>query len=770
MRFRPLYLALIVLLLCGANFAWAQLLPFGEDKLPTVTFTENYTDTVISGPFGYESVPDSSLSFTLTASMKNVVVEDMIPADGSGIFTLNAGNLALSLNLMDAVQTQTTTGYTVYTWIWTVPDEDTGEPVTFGTVTFQYNAAKDLKVTASFADNPSEYSIYAAEEAYADEVLEDLTAKNITFSVGAYGFENITLYINGTATTFDQTVGSGDDQQTFTGLAKVRLTGLIDKDLPVLKITSPAVRATVTELPATLTGTWTDAHGIFQIEVQLNDGVFEPATLAGNGWNISLPDLLVGANTVTVRATDIDGHVTQATRTFNYSLMSNLTVTVAGDAGGKVTSSFFNPLNFDPAKNAPKSVTKQKEGTSLVVVASAGPTAVFDGWTSNKDALTDAQKASARLSFKHEPNLILTAHFKLNPFTPVKGRYTGLGLGPSVAGTALFSMTLNTNGTFTGSLKVGAVNLPLKGKFSNEGHYTASISSGKITYAVDLALNVSGIGERKITGTIVGGAVNVTVDSDLSPFDGKALKATQVGTYNVILPPLTGQADPYPAGIGFGRVTVAASGTVKFVGRLGSGTSLTASSRLSTDGEWPFFALLYGKKGVIAGTASFDLTAPESDVTGAFNWFKPADVKPGAVFPESFSGQSSLIGALYTKPLAGQRVMLEANGGLGQLTLDAPATIGAVPLPALQATLDASLGLNHKLTATAAGGSAVTTAQAAFNAGTGIFSGNFMEGTVKRTVQGIVVPGPKVNRAAGYFLRAPRSGAVNLLPPPPPSP
>jgi len=765
-RFRPFHLAILVLLLCGANFAWAQLLPFGDDKLPTVSFSENYTDTLVPGPFGYDQIPDTSLSFTLTTSMKGVVVTDMLPADGTGTLALSAGNLALSLAVGDAVQTQSA-GNTILTWTWTEPDPDTGEPVTFGTVSLQYNT-KDLKLTVNFADHPSEFSIYAAEEAYSDEELDNISSKNLTFSVGPYGMENITLYISGTASTFDQTVSPGtDDEQTFTGLAKVRLTGVIDKDFPAIRTNTPVARSTVTELPATASGSWTDAHGIFQIEVQVNDDPYLPATLDGANWTASLPTLKVGANTINVRATDIDGHVTTTpNRSFNYSLMSNLTVTADGNAPGKVSSSFFNPLTFDPTKAAPKSVTKQKEGSSLVVTATPAATAVFDGWTSNK-TLTAAQMASPRLSFTHEPNLGLTAHFLINPFIPVKGRYTGLGLAPSVAGTALFSATLNSNGTFTGSLKVGVVNLLLKGKFSNTGHYTASISSGKITYAIDLALNVSGTGDQKITGTIVGGAVNVNIDSDLSPFNAKTAPATQVGTYNAILPPADNQAAPYPVGVGFGRVTVAASGTVKFVGRLGSGTAITASARLSSKGKWAFFASLYAKQGVIAGLAAFDLTATDSDVTGAFNWFKPADAKPGKLFPESFSGQSNLTGAKFAKPAAGQRLMLDPDG-LGQLKLDAPATTTPVALPALQVTLDASLGINHKLTATAASGAAVTTAQATFNAGTGVFSGNFMEGTVKRTFQGIVVPGPKVNHAAGYFLRAPRSGAVNLLPPPTP--
>ncbi|MEQ1862525.1 MAG: hypothetical protein ABMA13_21610 [Chthoniobacteraceae bacterium] len=735
--------------------ARAQTLPFGSAFLPTFSFTERYTDTVVLGDFEYEQRPDSALVVNARVSMKDVVVADLTAEDSA--LVVNVANLQFYLSLVDAEQTVAGT-YTVYTWPLTSISPYTGEDLSVGSVVLQYNAT-ELKLTINADDAPQDFSLYALQAAGSEETIED-GALVLNFSVGPYGMDGVTLYMRGTASVFDKTVGTGDSAQTFYGLAKVNLTGGIDTDAPKVVITYPTPRGTITDRPITATGWFTDSHGILAIEAQVDGGDWLPGEVAVDGkWSVPGIELRPGANDVRVRATDLDGHYGSATVRCYFSARSNLTVAAAGDSAGRITSALFPPIIFDPSAAAPSVVTKQMDGASLVISAVPGPSSVFDGWTTNK-TLTAAQLASPRLGFKHQPNMVLTAKFLINPFTPVKGYYNGLATAALPENSGFFAVTLAGNGGFSGSLKLGALTLKLKGQFSNTGRFAKQIRVRRVDYTVDLTLNVTGTGARQITGTVTGGNVNVTIVASLSPFDKNANPALQAGTYNVIIPPDPAQPALYPAGIGFGRVTVTPAGHVRFIGRTGTGPTFNAAARLSANGEWPFFGALYAKRGSIRGVVAFDLANPAHDLSGSLAWFRPANVPGIPVHPEGFSGQSTMLGAKHTRPLSGQRLFLGPSSGEGNLTLNAPAN-GA--LPVLQATLATTLGIDNRFTF-GAPPAPIDGVQTSVNPVTGFFTGRFTEnGTLVRS-SGIVV-GRKLSRAAGFFRRGLRTGAVEIVAP-----
>lgn len=751
----------LAVLLCTAVSVRAQSLPFGDAFLPTFTFTETYTDTIVLGDFGYEQVPDGALSASARVSMKGVVVEDMF-AEGQ-LLVITAGNLQFNLDFASAEPSEAG-GYKILTWPLTTTEPTTEEEVSVGSVVLKYNAS-ELRVAITASHVPTLYSIYAAQEAGSDETL-DASPIVMSLSVGPYALDQVLLYVSGTATVFDKAVGTGDEAQSFFGLARVSLGGVIDAMPPSVKITYPKppfghIIYTVTDRPLTAVGTCTDTYGVAGVDVQLNDGAFQPAVVADGKW--TAPGLLpiAGKNHIVIRCTDQDGHVNTLHSWFFLSLESSLNIDGAGNAPGKVMSDFFPTLSYDPSLPSPKVSVKKKEGASLVVTAVPGPTAVFDGWTSNR-TLTPAQLAAPKLSFKHQPNMTLTAHFLLNPFTPVKGRYNGLVAGAASGGNGFFSATLASNGTFTGSFQSGTVSLKLKGKFSNTGRYTKTMKVGGVEYLVDLTLNVTGSGAQQITGTVKGGAVDAAVTSARATFDKLKNPAPQAGVYNVIIPPLPGQPATYPAGIGFGRVTVSPSGAARFIGRTGTTPSFNAAAQLSADGKWPFFCALYGRRGSISGLVSFDLSDPAHDLAGTLAWFKPVNVPNIPVYLEGFSGQSTLLGAKFTPAVLGQRLFLNATGGAGTLGIDAPATSVR---GALHAAFAATLGTDNRLAVTVPGGAPVAALQTSLNPLTGMIAGSFTEGAVVLKFVGMVA-GQKLNRAAGFFRRDTRTGAVEILPAP----
>lgn len=757
-------IALSVFVLIASAPTRAQDLPFGDGFLPTLSYSESYLDTVVLGDFGFEQVATGSMSINLRVSMKDVVVEELI-ADGNSL-AFSAGNLQLDLSLSDAELTESG-GYQIYTWRLLSINPSTGEEFESATIELKFNDA-ELRVAMSFSGAPGDYSLYATQQAGLEEEIED-AAQVFDFSIGPYGLEQSLLYISGTSSVFDKTVGTGDEQQEFFGLAKVNLTGLMDSVLPLVTVDSPTHNARWNQRPATIHGKATDRFGIARVEVQISNFPLEtpstdpwvPTSVGLDTWSLSGVNFTAGKVRIRARSIDQNGLVSKVfARDFFFSSVSDLTVTAEGTAPGRITSGFFAPLVFDPAQPAPSSVTQQPEGKSLVVTAVPAVGSVFDGWTSDK-TLTDKQKASARLSFKHFPNMTVTARFIPNPFIPVKGRYNGLASGAMPASNGFLVVTLAPNGNFTGSLKAGTITLKLKGKFSNTGRYTRTVTVGGVPYVIDLTLNVSGTGTQQITGTVQGGNVDVTIQAERVVFDRRINPAPQAGTYNVIIPPLAGQPADYPAGIGFGRVTVSPAGAVRIAGRTGTTPAFNASARLTGTGTWPFFGSLYGRRGSLSGIIAFDLANPAHDLTGTLNWFRPPGVVTIPVHSGGFTGQSTLIGAKYTPPPLGQRVFLEASTGAGKFISSAPAD---ATLAALVATFDVALGTNNRFTVTPSASAPIGTPLITLNPLTGQFFGSFTEGASTLRYSGILA-GQKLNRGAGFFRRGTVTGAVEIVAP-----
>jgi len=758
---RSTILFLILLLLALISMSRGD--DFPTDLAPTLSYGENYSSFVESDGFGgYQVGTNSKLQIVARCSMKGT---DPASFDETTEFTLSCNNLSLDCFLGDDpnyVQGNTSADIPL-----AGTDPDTGEPTTPGYVHISWTA-RAVYFTITVINDDADYDLEAQAVVdmdfpgpYDDEPL-------ITLSFGNNSLSR-TLYITGNA-NFMQ-----DPKERVTDdLAKIGLIGQIDSQVPGnVAITDPINGATVNTEPYTVRGTATDNIGVAQVLVSVNGGAGQTASiLDASHWSLPGVTFEVGVNKLVVTAIDQDGN-TKVARPISvtYSPISALTIQGAGTMPGKVEGSFFKPLLYDPATvPAPIVTSQQKQGKKLTITAVPGVGALFDHWTASTGSLANAN--SAVLNFEMSPFLTLTANFVVNPFLPIQGKYQGLISSGAPFENGFFTVMLGSTGSFTGTVKLGTLTLPIKGKFRPNEQFTGTFVKGGVTYTVTLQAAATGTnGAGQITGTVTGtNSLNATISSDVAGFKKKTheLNAADVGTYHVLLPAAQSNGNVnYPYGVGYGIVTLNSLGSAKFVGKLGDGTMVTAGATISQGKIWPFYAGLYGGKGVISGAVTLDHSAGSSaDLSGTLQWNRPVVAKPIGItkFPTGFSGQSQFLGAFWTAPLPGQLVFLNPSSGAGTVSIDAP-VVTSPSLPALSSDNAATLAPGNVVTVTPGNAAEISAIAVSIKASSGTFTGTFTDAAAKKHPFSGLIASPKVNAGGGYFVWGNVTGSVNFTAP-----
>jgi hypothetical protein len=751
---KPFRLVTLLAFFASRIFAQDDPIPFGTAFAPTFTFTETYREEVI-----FSAQEDDFLDQTATtlSARARVSMDGLNPAaiTNQSSFFFEVGNLLFDLTIGDGNRS-VVDGMNVVRWRLEGTDPDTGDPITNAcTVTLRYDAT-ELIVQVTSANAPDDFNITAPDQAGSEGPLAG-EAFSFDLSVGPYALDQQICYVSGTSGFYNTTVNG----ELFEDLATVNLTGEFDSEKPVVKITSPEADSSVETGTVAVSGTVTDNYDALTVEVSLNSGPYTEAALRTDGtWQLeSVGPLLAGLNSLTARAEDASGNVDiSGVRHFNYVPHSQLTVAAEGNAAGSVAGNFITTLNHHPTLPATAVQANLAIGNQYTLVATPGPDGLFDHWSSNAP-LTPTQTASPRLEFTMTENLSLTAHFVINQFTSVQGRYIGL-LRSTDSGTGGFlSGKVTPQGGFSFKAKLGALTFPIKGRFSTDGHFLRQILVDGIVYTVDLTLNFTDTGARTITGTINGGSTSVTVTADLSPFNKVThpVPSELIGTFNFLLPAKADVADVnYPAGIGFGRLTISPAGAAKFSGKLADGTPVSSGTSLSGERRLPFFYSLYEGNGAISGWANLDPSQIDHDLSGTVDWTKPSTTIK-AVPSEGFAGQSDLIGARSDE--SALRRTLSGASSPNQLTLRASKSD---PFP-LNLTVRFPLRPTGRTTVTVPPGSSVRSITCKVRPKTGLLSGKLDERGTAWKFQGILV-GSKVNQAGGYLLRNGYSTALNIVP------
>ena len=812
------WLHFILVLVSVALVRGDTFLPFPTAFPPAFSFDETYRDEVIGDPFSpgdYITRQRGSITISAVGSLDGFDVSDPDNLDINSPFEISIGNFTMSGTLgddpdFDPFDSQHNRSITI-------PilgnDPDTGEEVNAGSLNIAWTSSR-----VTFSINVSDPLLYSVDIPlsaivsgdYYPDVDEPAVDRNDVLAkmvFGPFGVDTRTCYMQGSASAKPDPQGRITDN-----LSDVHIYGAIDGISPVITITQPAPNAIVTTNDVTVDGKYnivgkvTDTHSIFgqtlpgavdtvevQVGTQTNPGTFQMAQLdsAGN-WILPNAQLDAGKNRLVVRATDIHGNsATTAAREFTFTKQGTISVTCAatgystadnGKVAGTVSGAFFvSPgkkitmvVGQVPFQDSRGGVTA---GQTFTVKATPAPGSVFNGWVGKINNVTVLTAVTETLDFETKPNLILTANFVPDPFiTNLRGSYYGLISGGSSGERGLIKLKLSKAGQFTGSVKIGSVTLPLKGKILGNGFWTTTITKkGGPAYTITLNLTLSQAGDRQINGTITATGINSIFTADLNDWhkpkgaDPGKLSTAYAGFYNVLITPSNTNTDPdFPQGTGFGRVNIGKLGAVKFVGKLGDGSPVTASAKLAKRNSgavvFPLFLALDKSRGNVAGVVTYDNTQPSSDLTATLDWVEPLTT---GTDPDAFTGKVALSGSLYTKPAAGERIILQAAGGIGKLTLNAPAytkptqPAGADLLLVFNtATLDAGKQSIGPL------GAELVTLK--FNTSTGLFTGNYKDSILKKTIPFFGAASRKANNgvgeAGGVFTRGNRSGSVRFGP------
>jgi Lamin Tail Domain/Fn3 associated/CotH kinase protein/PA14 domain/Divergent InlB B-repeat domain len=381
---------------------------------------------------------------------------------------------------------------------------------------------------------------------------------------------------------------------------------------PVIQITEPKpVLKTARNVPITARGKAYSLNGIVAIHYSLNGGVRHRLP-AGADWSLALihdmDNLLGGPNTITAQAEDSQGLLSApVSKPFNRQYRSPLIVTVNG--AGSVTKGFLG-------------YTMRTTGKTYTVTATPSKNFNFMNWAG-------VYSESKTLRFIMQDSLVLTANFELSPFLSSVGPNIGLlepdvavldpghALAPSHALAGRVQLNLNVTGSFTGSLRYRATNLPFKGHFGQTGNELVTISDPKRDFQIDLFLYYDR-GTNRIRVSTYSAFTPLAVT--LQPI-AVTKPSPLAGTWNLLIPPTR------PDWLGHGYMTCQVSPTGKFVMKatLPTGKVVTESSYVTRDGGLTIYGIIPPPRGVarresLAGVLKPVTTASNTRLEGHIDW------------------------------------------------------------------------------------------------------------------------------------------------------
>jgi hypothetical protein len=514
------------------------------------------------------------------------------------------------------------------------------------------------------------------------------------------------------------------------GTPNTATVSIIDGDMtpPTVTLFTPKAGAKLTSASVTFTGSAKDNLGVGRVDVKLNGGAPQTATLSGpatdSNWTLTTaPEQ--GLNTVEVTAFDLLGNASTAiTRTFTFV---NLRPLLGGKYNGLLVASVGSATPLDHHGLVALKVTPT--GTFTGKVTLSGVTLPIAGVF-----LTGGE---ARFGKTPTPSLELVKKTK-----------------PANTSLGFLALTLDTGGgnKITGTLKNGT-----------------GTSLADVPHADQALYNAK---KKPVPATIL---------------DPTREKGKYTAIFQVNAAPNNGvAATGFPQGDGFGTVTISAAGVAKIVGKLADGSAITYANALSKTNQWPVFIPLYAKKGFVTGYVAFDPTQTQTDASGAgLKWFKPAGLPNQTIYPDGWPNgiTTDFAASKFLAPVKPTAAVPNppnpdtvlgpgAHGAASPGTANIEITT-AFAAPATSTANDASLDAASKIAVLGAttGGTVASELKAAFVAKTGALSGSFIPAGASKPVKFNGVAYQKTNTAAGYFLLTPptapagaaaQSGAVGV--------
>lgn len=248
---------------------------------------------------------------------------------------------------------------------------------------------------------------------------------------------------------------------------------------------------------------------------------------------------------------------------------------------------------------------------------------------------------------------------------------TGGGLG------GWLTVTTSSNGSFTGTLQLGALKYAIKGAFNSQTGVAPGIlivrKAPLPNLMLTLAMATSGGSRGQVTGTLVEGVMPpLAVEINREVWNATNLATLFGGTvsarYNLSTDVEAAHqgSSTYPQGFGYASLTITKSGVATLAGVMQDGAAFTLSKVLWPDGTLPVFIPLYASLGVLDGSLQVsvgaDFATADNALTGSLFWKKPPSTKAGdKLYAAGFETLVDVIGAAYTAPAAGYRVLALGN-------------------------------------------------------------------------------------------------------------
>ena len=317
-----------------------------------------------------------------------------------------------------------------------------------------------------------------------------------------------------------------------------------------------------------------------------------------------------------------------------------------------------------------------------------------------------------------------------NPFGAAKGVYNGLfydanGVQNSSAGS--YTATVTDRGIYSGKISIEGLVRPFSGRFSTEKNSRVTIVRlGKSALSLELSLS-----SNQITGGLSDGVWSAQLAADKAVYS-LANPTPAAGKYTVAIP----QSDEGPSGNSVAVLNVLPDGRVISVANLADGTTVSQTTTLSSQNQWPLFASLYRGNGCLISWVTLANNGNAS-VTGEINW-----IKAQATNGPEFSAQSTLDGSIFTPPTLGKRVLESTNL---VVVVDVPNS-DPISIPATITAKNTILVQNTAL------------ARLSLNLTTGLIAGTVYHGTSGIAVKAVVLQ--QQNKLSGYSLDQTASGAV----------
>ena len=175
------------------------------------------------------------------------------------------------------------------------------------------------------------------------------------------------------------------------------------------------------------------------------------------------------------------------------------------------------------------------------------------------------------------------------------------------------------------------------------------------------------------------------------------------------------------------------------------GTAVAQKTSISADGQWPLRVVVSGGKASILGWVKFANGTPKT-FNGGLVWTRHANAL-AKTYPAGFTNLTSIIGAQYTRPVAGSRVLANAfwdaffDGGNFH-----------------NSSVYFETGSNNKIT-TGPRGFSLT-----FTAASGLFSGKVTDPVTLKPVPFKGAVSQRNNQGYGSFINLNQSGRVFFTP------